>query len=77
MIELIYIGQKFYRLSDTRLSSLYEKVPGTGEYIRRDWGKVTLMLEQGQAVTIRPATPETLAIFQEKLINILEDKLNE
>ena len=49
-IELFYIGEKFYSLTNTLMSPIY-----TTHYERWDWGKVNIALQNHQSVIIKPA----------------------
>ncbi len=51
IIELIYIGDHFYRESGSAMSSIY-----TVEGHRSDWGFVQRDLREGHTINIRPAT---------------------
>lgn len=62
MIELIFIGNQYYLASGTRMSSLYH--PTSEGFSRWDWGKVSVALENGQEVRIRPATEEEAEYFE-------------
>ena len=61
-MDLIYIGDHFYRESKTMISSIY--TPG-GQ--RSDWGFVQIALRNGENVNIRQATPEEIEPYQRKL----------
>lgn len=61
-LELIYIGDHFYRDSGTIMSSLYDT-----DGVRQDWGKVQLACRTGQRVNIRPANKEELAYYLKEL----------
>lgn len=61
-MELIYIGDKFYRESGTMMSPIYD-VYGN----RQDWGFVNVALQYGESVHIRPATGEELAHYENML----------
>lgn len=66
-MNLVYIGEKFYRDSLTLMSSIYEvQGPGKG-YRRSDWGEVVVALQHGISVTIRPATEVQLHYFNSML----------
>lgn len=67
MINLIYVGEHFYRESKSIMSSIY-----TEDGRRYDWGFVQMELRNGNSVTIRPATEEELSKFQEKLAELQE-----
>lgn len=64
-MELIFIGDKFYRESSTSISSLYD-IEGN----RQDWGKVNLALRNGESVYIRPATQKELEFYNRQLKEI-------
>lgn len=66
-MELIYIGDEFYKKSCSMMSSIYG-VDGS----RQDWGFVNIALKNGQSVHIRPATPAELAVYDKKLQALLE-----
>jgi hypothetical protein len=61
-INLIYIGDKFYRESSTRMSSIY-----TEKFQRYDWGFVQRDLQEGKTVNIRPANTIEMAIAENEL----------
>ena len=64
-MELIFIGEHFYRESNTIMSSLYD----TQGY-RKDWGAISSALAAGESVSIRPATDAELCNFERFLRNI-------
>jgi hypothetical protein len=55
-MKLIYIGDKYYYESNTKMSSLYHE----GSWKRSDWGLVQSILSRGEDVYIRHATPAEL-----------------
>ena len=61
-MELIYIGDEFYRESSTSMSSIY-----TINGVRSDWGQVSRALEQGESVHIRPAIESEITFYKQKL----------
>lgn len=61
-MELIFIGDEFYRKSGTMMSSLY-----TTEGRRSDWGFVNIALKRGEAVNIRPATEDEIKHYEKVL----------
>jgi hypothetical protein len=62
-MELIYIGERFYRDSQTMMSSIYDIEGG-----RQDWGKVQIALQRGESVHIRPATPGEMTHYENLLV---------
>ena len=68
MIEIIYIGNKFYRESGTVMSSIYEIVDGGVR--RSDWGFVQAILENGEEIYLRPATQRELEAAETHLKEI-------
>jgi len=69
-MELIYIGENFYRKSSTIMSSIYDV-----EGFRQDWGKVQIALQNGQSVHIRPATKKEMEIYNNRLRVLLESRV--
>ncbi len=66
MINLIYVGERYYKLSSTRLSSIYLEENGTlGS--RYDWGFLQTALEKGSEVSIRQAIPDEIEIMDDAL----------
>ena len=65
MMELFYIGDRFYNESGTMMSCIYH----VGTKFRSDWGKVNIALSRGESVHIRPATAEERAWADAKLID--------
>lgn len=57
-INLIFIGDEFYSKSGTTMSSLYQE----DTWKRSDWGFVSLALQAGNNVNIRPATDAELGV---------------
>lgn len=51
-VKLVYVGNKFYYDSGTRLGVLYTEE----HWHREDWGFVSGHLSRGETVIIRPAT---------------------
>ena len=68
-MELIFIGEHFYRESKTIMSSLYD----TQGY-RQDWGSVCLALSRGESVSIRPATDAEIGKFERCLRNLKQQQ---
>lgn len=62
MIELIFIGDRFYVESGTMMSSIYHL---NGQ--RSDWGMVNVALRKGITVQIRPATKEEIEPYEREL----------
>jgi hypothetical protein len=69
-MKLVYIGNHFYRDSNTKMSCIYTE---NGE--RSDWGKVQIALDKGHTVEIRPATKDELDFYNKKL-STYHEKLN-
>ena len=66
-VELIYIGDSFYHESGTIMSPIY--CVAQRAWQRWDWGKVSIALDEGQQVTIKPATEREI----EHACKILKD----
>lgn len=66
-MDLVYIGDKFYRESSTIMSSIY-----TPDGARSDWGKVEIALSLGYSVTIRQASKPFLSKMEKRLAKIKE-----
>jgi hypothetical protein len=62
IIPLIFIGDRFYHESKSVMSSIY-----TEDGFRFDWGFVSIALEEGHKITIRPATTEETRMFEKEL----------
>ena len=71
-MKCIYIGDVFYRESDSMMSCVYE-LSGT-TYIRTDWGKIQIALAEKETVEIRPANEKEINKFNQDLINLLKEK---
>ena len=65
-MEVIFIGKEFYSASKTMMSTVY-KIEAKGNLTRTDWGFITIALEQGESVHIRPATEKELEFFNREL----------
>jgi hypothetical protein len=61
--EIFFIGSDFYQRSGTMMSPIYH----AGSNIRCDWGKVELMLRNGEEVNIRQATDGEMLWAYKKL----------
>jgi len=61
-MNLIYIGDHFYRESKTMMSPIYGE-----DGSRSDWGKVQIALAQGDKVTIRQATRQERDFYEAQL----------
>lgn len=66
-MEIIYIGEEFYHKSGTRMSSLYDT-----DGNRQDWEFVTIALQKGESVHIRPATEEEKLPYIKQLEALLD-----
>ena len=64
-MNLIYIGDHFYRESQSMMSPIY-----TEDGRRMDWGFVQCALRDGQDVNIRQATPTELDGYKAKLARL-------
>lgn len=62
-MKLFYIGERFYSESSTWMSPIYHE----GTFQRSDWGKVSIALQHGESVSIRPATDEEMDWAKAKL----------
>jgi hypothetical protein len=63
MINLVFIGRKFYNESHTMMSYIYIDQ----SLYRYDYGKMQIALEEGESITIRQATGSELEYFERKL----------
>jgi len=66
MIELVCIGDRFYKESQSSMSAIYLEKP-KGTFYRYDWGWMQLDMFAGKELHIRPPTKEELHFFEEKL----------
>jgi hypothetical protein len=66
MIELVIIGERFYKESQAMMSAVYRE-KNKGIFYRYDWGFLQLDMIAGKEIHIRPATPAELRFFEEKL----------
>lgn len=66
MIELVIIGQRFYKESQTLMSAVYREEP-KGTFHRYDWGLLQLDMIAGKEIRIRPATKGELRFFEQVL----------
>ena len=64
-VELIFIGDRFYSESGSRMSSIY-----TADGKQYHWGFVTADLRDGREVHIRPATDAEREPYERQLENI-------
>ena len=64
-MNLVFVGNKFYRESGTVMSSIYQEV--AGKLSRANFGFVERALENGEEVHIRPANKSELAWAEKKL----------
>jgi hypothetical protein len=71
-MKLIYIGEDFYWESGTAMSSIY-----TEDGQRSDWGFVTIALQGGEHVEIRPATSDEIAFYAARLSDIKRKRESE
>lgn len=73
MIEVVYIGDNFYRDSGTMMSPIYKKEGK--KYMRFDWGFLQIALSKGENVKIRQATRKEMIHFKTMLAdNLLRNK---
>lgn len=61
-MKLIYIGDHFYRESNTMMSPIYME-----DGCRSDWGKVEIALRNGHEVHIRQATEAERSHYESRL----------
>jgi hypothetical protein len=66
MIELVVVGERFYKESQTWMSPIYREKP-KGVFYRYDWGFMCLDMMAGKELHIRSATKKEIAFFEEKL----------
>lgn len=71
--NLIFIGDEFYNKSFTMMSSVYKKY--SKHYSRSSWGEISIWLQNGDQIKIRPATASELKYFHKQLEDILSRKL--
>ena len=62
-MNLFHIGRKFYHESGSAMSS----ISTVDTFERSDWDKVQIALENGETVTIRPATASEMQWAEIKL----------
>jgi len=67
-MNAIFIGNDFYRKSNTIMSSVYEIKNGVLK--RTDWGLIQTALEKGQTVNVRPANNDEMFWAYKKLAEI-------
>lgn len=70
-MKLFFIGDDFYDKSGTAMSPIYE----IGTYQRSDWGKVQLVLEHGEPISIRPANEKEM-LWAYKKLNDIQSRLS-
>lgn len=63
MINLVFIGDRFYKESKTMMSSVYRENP-KGTFYRYDWGFMYMDMESGKELHIRPATKREIEFFE-------------
>lgn len=65
MIEVIFVGNRFYKESRMAMSSFYQQV---GDGLRdTDWGKLQISLSNGEEVHIRPANEKEISWAEREL----------
>jgi hypothetical protein len=57
--EVIYVGTEYYYKSNSLIGILY-----TTGWERCDWGRVSIWLEKGEKVNIRPATKRQMKLVE-------------
>ena len=65
MIELVYIGEHYYKDSRSVMSPIY-RITDEG-YERYDYGFLQIALRDGEGFCIRQATPKEQEMFKNKL----------
>lgn len=70
MIEIVFIGERFYKESQTLMSALYRSLPGS-IFERYDYGFLQLDIMAGKNIHIRPATEKEIQLFEGKLNEML------
>lgn len=65
-IELVYIGEQFYKESQTHMSAIYRLHPN-GNWQRYDWGFLQMDISACKNIFIRPATEKEHRFFEGKL----------
>jgi hypothetical protein len=66
MIEIVFIGERFYKESQTLMSAIYKSLPG-GLWERYDWGALQIDINAGKDIHIRSATEKEIRLFEIKL----------
>ena len=66
IIRVVFIGERFYKESQTLMSAIY-KIPPDGKFVRYDWGFLQLDISAGKEIYIRPATEKEIKFFEGKL----------
>ena len=69
-ISLVFIGDRFYKDSQTLMSLIYRSLPD-GKWERYDWGRLQLDISAGKQIVIRPATKKEIRFFDGKLNEML------
>jgi hypothetical protein len=69
VMNLIYIGRKFYSESSTIMSSIYD-IEGR----RQDWGSVERSLERGEEIHIRQASRIEMEHYEKELEKIKKER---
>jgi hypothetical protein len=65
-VSLVFIGERFYKESQTLMGNIYRKHPD-GKWSRYDWGALQLDINAGKVIEIRPATDKEIKFFDGKL----------
>ena len=68
-MQMIFIGNRFYRESQTRMSAYYE-IRRDGSWERCAIGDIENALMSGETVTIRPANRKELAQAESMLTRL-------
>jgi hypothetical protein len=66
MMNLYYVGDRYYSQSKTVLGILYDDAGN-----RSDWGFVSAALRKGESVHIRPASGEEMRAMDKRLDEVL------
>ena len=72
ILDVFYIGEKFYYKSSTMMSSIY--LNDGGVYRRFNWGLVQIALEEGAEVHLRPAKDEEMLWAYKQLDKITKEE---
>ena len=72
MLKAVFYGNKFYDRSSTMFSPLY-----TEGGFRSDWGKISIALENGEEVSIRPAYKDEYDALKKRLDEYIDEQASD